>query len=489
MNRTLNLAAVDLGASSGRVMLARFADDHLTLEEAHRFPNGPVRVHDHLHWDVLRLFDEIKTGLCKAGQMAPLSSLGLDTWGVDFALLDSDDQLVGNPFHYRDPHTDGVLEQALQLVSRGTIFEHTGIQFLQFNSLFQLFAMKGSAALELTRTFLMIPDLFNFWLTGCKANEYSSATTTQFYNPRTKEYDRDLLVKLDLPTEIYPEIVPPGSNLGTLLPSVGEETGLFQIPVIAPACHDTGSAVAAMPLVSPRAAYISSGTWSLVGIETIEPVITPLSLEYNFTNEGGVDDTVRLLKNVTGLWLVQECRRNWAAQGQVYTWDEITALADEALPFGSLVDPDHPDFLKPTNMPAAIENFCICSEQPAPESHAAILRCIFESLALKYRWVLARLEEMLNYELEVIHIIGGGSQIGLLCQMTADATGKPVITGPVEATAIGNALMQAITLGYVDSLVEGRELVAQSFPLSKYQPQAADNWGETYERFTKLILN
>ncbi len=487
MNNTHNLAAVDLGASSGRVMLARFDGERLTLEEAHRFPNGPVRVGEHMHWDVLRLFDEIKTGLCKAGQIAPLSSLGLDTWGVDFALLDRDDQLVGNPFHYRDPHTNGVFKKAFALVPRDEIFEHTGIQFMQFNSLFQLFVMQDSAALERATSFLMVPDLFNFWLTGRKANEYSEATTTQFYNPRINGYDRELLTKLGLPADIYPEIVPPGTNLGPLLASVAEDAGLPQIPVIAPACHDTGSAVAAVPIVNPRAAYLSSGTWSLIGVEVPEPVITSQSLAYNFTNEGGVNGTIRLLKNVTGLWLVQECRRIWAAQGNKYTWDEIAALAEGAAPFGSLLDPDHPDFLNPADMPFAIQTYCKRTGQTVPENHAEILRCIFESLALKYHWVLACLEEMLGYELEVIHVIGGGSQNRLLCQLTADATGKRVFAGPVEATAIGNALMQAISLGFVESLPAGRELVARSFPLRTHDPKAAGGWDDVYERFNTLV--
>ncbi len=489
MSKSLNLAAIDLGASSGRVMLARFDDKHLTLEEAHRFPNGPVRVNDHLHWDVLRLFEEIKTGLAKAAKVAPLGSLGLDTWGVDFALLDRDDNLINNPFHYRDPHTNGLLEKAFEIVPQEEIFGRTGIQFMQINSLFQLLAMKGSAALENAAAFLMIPDLFNFWLTGVKANEYSNATTTQFYNPITRGYDLDLLESLGLPNQIFPEIVPSGTNLGSLLPTVAEETGLTQIPVIAPACHDTGSAVAAVPIENPRAAYISSGTWSLVGVEVPEPVITSQSLNYNFTNEGGVNGTIRLLKNVTGLWLVQECQRVWAAKGQDYTWDQITALANGATPFGPLVDPDHIDFLSPIDMPGAIQNFCTRTDQQPPESPAAILRGIFESLALKYRWVLACLEEMLGCELEVIHIIGGGSRNGLLCQLTADATGKPVIAGPVEATALGNALVQAISLGYIDSLAEGRRLVAKSFPMQTYQPRRVNGWDEAYARFTRLLAD
>jgi rhamnulokinase len=487
MAETINLAAIDLGASSGRVMLARFDGDRLTLEGAHRFHNGPVHVLDHLHWDMLRLFDEIKTGLGVAQQRAPLSSLGLDTWGVDFALLDRDDRLVCNPFHYRDPRTNGMMEAAFELVNRDEIFQRTGLQFMQLNSLFQLFSMRGSAALETARTFLMVPDLLNFWMTGRRANEYSDATTTQFYNPRSGEYDLELLSRLDLPTDIYPEIIPPGTVLGPLSPAIAGETGLGGIPVIAPACHDTGSAVAATPIANPRAAYVSSGTWSLVGVEVEEPVITPQSLAYNFTNEGGVYGTIRLLKNVAGMWLAQECKRIWTAQGQDYSWAEMTQVAAGAAPFGPLVDPDHPDFLNPADMPDAIRANCSRTGQPEPGTHAAMLRCIFESLALKYHWVVACLGEMLGYDLEVIHIIGGGSQNELLCQLTADATGVPVVAGPVEATAIGNALVQAISLGYLGSLEEGRALVARSFPLKTYQPQAAEGWDGAYERFRSLM--
>jgi rhamnulokinase len=488
MNKNLNLAAVDLGASGGRVILVRFDGDRLTLEEAHRFPNGPVRVQDHLYWDALRLFDDIKTGLGRAGQMAALSSLGLDTWGVDFALLDLEDSLVGNPFHYRDPHTNNIMPQVFDVLNRDAIFERTGLQFIQFNSLFQLYAMRGSAALRSARIFLMMPDLFNFWLTGRKANEYSAATTTQFYNPRLKGYDLDLLASLGLPTDMYPPIVPPGTVLGPLSPAVANEIDLGDVPVIAPACHDTGSAVAAVPIKNPKAAYISSGTWSLVGVEVQDPVITPECLAHNFTNEGGVYGTVRLLKNIAGMWLVQECRRSWANEGSGYTWDEMIRLASEATPFGPLVDPDHHDFLNPPDMPSAIRSACKQSGQPVPGSHATILRCIFESLALKYRRVITCLESLLGNDLEVIHIIGGGSRNKLLCQLTADATGKLVVAGPVEATAIGNALVQAISLGYLASLAEGRTLIARSFPLKTYEPRHVGGWDEAYERSGTLLL-
>ncbi len=486
MPKTLNLAAIDLGASGGRVMLARFTPDQLVLEEVHRFPNIPVRVHRHLYWDVLRLFEEIKTGLCKTGQQASVSSLGLDTWGVDFALLDRDDQLVGNPYHYRDPHTNGMLERAFQEVSREGIFERTGMQFMQINSLFQLLALRTSGALERARTFLMIPDLFNFWLTGRKCNEYTAASTTQFYNHHLGAYDLNLLSRFELPTDLYPEIVPPGTRLGSLAAEVASEIDFPQVEVIAPACHDTGSAVAAAPLDHPRAAYISSGTWSLVGVEVDYPVITPKSLAYNFTNEGGVYGTIRLLKNVAGMWLAQECRRVWVAQGQAYSWDEMTRLAESAPPFGPLVDPDHTDFLSPVDMSAAIRAYWQHTGQPATQTQAGILRCIFESLALKYRWVIESLEEILGYTIKQVHVIGGGSQNGLLCQLTADALQRPVSAGPVEATAIGNALVQAVSLGALNSLAEGRSLVRQSFPFVSYQPRSERGWEAAYERFKAL---
>jgi rhamnulokinase len=487
MMSNLNLATIDLGASSGRVMLAQFSHEQLFLEEAHRFPNGPVRVFDHLYWDVLRLFGEIKTGLAKASQMATLSSLGVDTWGVDYALLDRDDKLIDNPFHYRDSRTNGMMEQAFEMVSREEIFIRTGLQFMQLNTLYQLFSMRGSATLESARTFLMMPDLINFWLTGRKANEYSDATTTQFYNPILNGYDLDMLAQFGLPTDIYPEIIPPGTILGPVNHSIVEETGLGDIPVIAPACHDTGSAVAAVPIQIPRAAYISSGTWSLVGVEVTAPVITPQSLAYNFTNEGGVAGTIRLLKNVAAMWLVQECKRIWESQGRCYSWDEMTRAAGEAPPFGPLVDPDHQDFLNPEDMPAAIRSYCVRTGQNLPNSDSGILRCIFESLALKYRWVIHCLEDMLGYKLEIIHIIGGGSQNDLLCQLTADATGLPVIAGPVEATAIGNALVQAISLGYLDSLADGRKLVRRSFPLKEFVPHVDEGWEMAADRMASLL--
>jgi rhamnulokinase len=488
--KTLNLAAVDLGASSGRVMRARFDGRRLSLEEAHRFPNGPVRVLDSLHWDVLRLFAEIKHGLALCARPAGLDGIGLDTWGLDFGLLDRDDRLIGNPFHYRDPRTDGVPARAFKLVPREVIFEHTGIQFMQINTLYQLLAMTqaGAAALDAAHSLLLIPDLFNFWLSGHKAVEFTNVTTTQMYDQRAGDWAWPLLRRLNLPTHILPPVAPPATLLGPLLPAVAEEIGIAGgVPVIAPACHDTAAAVAAVPAASGRYAYISSGTWSLVGVELDRPVITPQSLAGNFTNEGGVAGTVRLLKNVSGLWLLQECRRVWAERGDAPTYTGLLTAAQAAEPFAALVDPDDPSFLHPADMPAAIGEYCVRAGQPAPRTPAAVARCIFESLALKYRWVIEKLEGLLDHRLETIHIVGGGAQNTLLCQLTADATGRPVIAGPVEAAALGNALVQAMALGELASLAEARRLIRESFELQRYEPRPEAGWDEAYEKLEGLI--
>ena len=488
--KNLTLAAVDLGASSGRVMRASFDGRRLSLEEAYRFPNGPVRLLGSQHWDALRLFSDIKQGLALAARPAGLDGLGLDTWGVDFGLLDRDDRLVGNPFHYRDARTDGVPERAFQRVLREEIFERTGIQVMPINTLYQLLAMveAHAAALQAAETLLMMPDLFNFWLSGQKAVEFTNATTTQMYDQRAGDWAWPLLEKLGLPTHILGPVTPPATVLGPLLASVAEELGLRAgVPVIAPACHDTGAAVAAVPAEGSRWAYISSGTWSLVGVEVAEPVINQQSLAGNFTNEGGVAGTVRLLKNVSGLWLLQECMRTWAERGEARSYDWLLAAAEAAPAFAALVDPDDPAFLHPADMPAVLAAYCARSGQAAPGSQPALARCIFESLALKYRWVLEKLEALLGYRLEVIHIVGGGAQNGLLCQLTADATGRLVIAGPVEAAALGNALAQAMALGELASLAEARALLRESCELRRYEPRAGGGWEEAYQKLETLV--
>ncbi|MCR4407120.1 MAG: rhamnulokinase [Anaerolineae bacterium] len=499
MPRPLGFLAFDLGAESGRAMLGQFDGERIQLSEVHRFPNGPVRLPDGLHWDVLHLWSEIKQGLTRAIQEhgANLVSIGLDTWGVDFGLLDRDGALISNPYHYRDSRTDGMLEEAFRRVSRAEIFEQTGIQFMQINSLYQLLSMvvHQAPALDIAETFLTMPDLFNYWLTGRKVCEFSNATTTQCYDPRQGRWAIPLLERLSIPTRIFPEIVPPGTVLGELLPSVAEEvcpewnqgSGASGPLVIAPACHDTGSAVAAVPAEGSHFAYISSGTWSLMGAEVTEPVINASSLGNNFTNEGGVARTFRLLKNIMGLWLVQECRRTWANQGDSLSYYELMRMAAEAEPLRSIVNPDDSDFLKPGDMPGRIRAFCERTGQPVPQSQGAVVRCALESLALKYRWVLERLEEILGRRLEPIHIVGGGAQNRLLNQLTADATGRQVVAGPIEATAAGNVLVQAMALGYIGSLEEGRRIVRRSFDVVTYEPAGRAEWDEAYSRFLAMV--
>jgi rhamnulokinase len=369
------------------------------------------------------------------------------------------------------------------------VFEYTGIQFMQLNALFQLYAMRDSQSplLDLARTFLTMPDLFNYWLTGRKVNEFSIATTTQFYDPRKKAWSTELLERLGLPTSILCDVIPPGTVLGDLLPEVADELAIDPIPVIAPACHDTGSAVAAVPAEEDDYAYISSGTWSLMGVEVDEPVITSQSLQYNFTNEGGVCDTIRLLKNIMGLWLVQECRREWAREGKAYDYAALARMAAEAPAFGPILDVDAHPFLAPGGMPDKIRQFCADTGQEVPESKGAILRCALESLALRYRWVLERLEDMMGRTIKVVHIIGGGMQNELLCQFAADAMQRPVVAGPIEATAMGNMLMQALAMGHIDSLAQGREIIRQSFEMRAYEPGNGAPWAEAYGRYLDLL--
>jgi rhamnulokinase len=490
MPKTLDLLAFDLGAESGRAVLGRFDGDRLRLSELHRFANEPVRLPDGLHWDVLRLFAEVKRGLalCAEKHGRP-ASVGVDTWGVDFALLDREGTLLGNPYHYRDGRTEGMIDEACRRVPREEIFERTGIQFMRTNALYQLLSMAlaRSPLLEVAETFLTMPDLFNHWLSGRTVCEFTNATTTQCYDPRAGGWATSLLERLGIPSHFFPEVVPPGTVLGPLVPSVAEETGLGDMPVVAPACHDTASAVAAVPASEEDWAYISSGTWSLVGAEVREPIITPESLASNFTNEGGVAGTFRLLKNVAGLWLVQECRRAWARQGEEYSYDELTRMAEAAPPFPAFIDPDDPLFFDPPDMPRAIADYCLRSGQTPPQDRGSIVRCALEGLALKCRWVLDRIEKMQPRPIRVIHVIGGGSRNRALCQFTADASGRPVIAGPAEATAIGNILVQALALGHLSSLEEGRALVRRSFELPTYEPQRSTAWDETYARFLSVL--
>lgn len=492
MTATTNMLAFDLGAESGRGLLGRFDGRHLRLEEVRRFANGPVTVLDRLHWDVLRLWQEMLTTLGQAAaDFGNLGSVGVDTWGVDFALLGRDDTLLGNPRHYRDPHTENIMAEAFRRVSSAEIFGQTGIQFMRFNTIFQLLALQRdrSPLLEVADSLLFMPDLFHFWLSGVKANEYTDASTSQLVDPVKRTWARDLLGRFALPDRILGTLLPPGSLLGPLRARVAASCGLERIPVIAPASHDTAAAVAAVPAQGQSWAYISSGTWSLMGVEISSPQLGEPVRKYNFTNEGGCDGTVRLLKNIMGLWLVQECRRTWDKQGRTHSYEELMGLAEQAPPFASLVNPDDHSFILPASMPVALGDFCRQTGQPVPLDAGAVVRCALESLALRYRWVLEKLEELVGTKIETIHVVGGGSQNTLLCQLTADACNRPVVAGPVEATAIGNVLVQAIGLRLLGSLAEAREVVRHSFDVRTYSPQHPDIWHEPYQRFLGYLTS
>jgi rhamnulokinase len=497
MSRSANFLAFDLGAESGRAVIGHFDGDRLHLEELHRFPNGPVQVLDSLHWDVLNLWTEIKHGLSLAAKAygERLASIGLDTWGVDFGLLAADDTLLGNPYHYRDSRTDGIMDEAFKIVPRSEIYEATGIQFMQLNSLYQLLAMvqAGSPALDAARTFLTMPDLFNFWLSGRKANEFTIATTSQCYDPRARDWARGVLDKLGIPSSIFGEVIRPGTVLGPLRSSVAHKTGCAAIPVVATAGHDTASAVAAVPTSGDDYIYLSSGTWSLMGVETEYPIITHRSLAYDFTNEGGVNDTFRFLKNIMGLWLVQECRREWSQSGKTYSYGELSRMAaavpttEHQKPGASgLVSLSGSRFLAPGDMVSRIQAFCHETRQPVPETKGEVIRCILESLALEYRQVAEKLDDMVGHYLPVIHVLGGGSQNRLLNQFAADATGRTIVAGPVEATAIGNILVQALALGHIATLSEARDLVRRSFDVDTYEPRNTAAWDEAYTRYLRL---
>ena len=485
-----NFLAIDLGAESGRAICGAFDGERLTLSEVHRFANSPVRLPDGLHWDVLRLWSEIKESIGRAAHSdQPPVSVGLDTWGVDFGLLDRTGTLLSNPYHYRDSRTDTMVDEAFRRMPRDKIFDATGIQFMPINTLYQLLSMvvADSPVLRAADRLLTMPDLFNYWLSGQQAGEFSIATTTQCYDPRGRDWARSLLTSMGIPAHIFPPLIAPGTVLGLLQGAVAEDTRATGLQVIAPACHDTGSAVAAVPSANEHFAWISSGTWSIMGTNVPEPIINADSLNNNFTNEGGVGGQYRFSKNILGLWLIQESRRTWAAGGQSLSYAELTDMAAQSEPFAAIIDPDYADFLKPGDMPARIRSFCVRTGQCAPASPGAIVRCALESLALKYRWILAKIEAMIGYRLEPIHIIGGGTQNRLLNQFTADATGRRVITGPIEATAIGNLLTQAVALGDIGSFEEARSVVKQSFTPEVYEPKSSTGWAEAYQKLLTVM--
>jgi rhamnulokinase len=479
--------AFDLGAESGRAILGRLHSGRLSIEEIGRFRNEPVINNGSLHWDVRRLWGQMKSALHSVGSQGVnrLDGIGVDTWGVDYALLGENGALLENPFHYRDTRTDGVMERALKILTPKMVYGITGIQFLPFNTLYQLYAtqLQTPRKLETVKHFVTVPDLFHFWLTGEIVCERTNASTTQFLDVHEREWSVGILHKLGIPTHMLPPLVDAGTNLGNLLPEVANGVdALSGTSVIAPACHDTGSAFAAV-YSGKDAALISSGTWSLLGTELSSPIVTDEALRLNFTNEGGVGGTVRLLKNICGLWLLERCRKDWQSEGKSIEYQELLAQAGAEPRLEHLVNPDDNSFVLPQHMPQAIAAFCAKSGQSAPIGAGQVTRTILESLALKYRQVLESLESLVGTKFQEIRVVGGGSRIDLLNQCTADATGRRVLAGPVEATALGNLAMQMVAMGAVASLSGARELVAASFPARIFEPKDTAPWEEAYQRF------
>ncbi len=482
----MNYLACDLGAESGRLILGSLTNGRLTLEELHRFPNTPVKSGQSLHWDIPKLFEEVTVALKKAAQRRlPIASISTDSWGVDYLLYGADGALISPTFHYRDARTARGVTTAYAKTDWPTIFAETGIQFMALNTIFQL-AAETPERLKAAQQLLLIADAFNYFMSGNAKAEVSLASTSQLYNPQTKTWSKRLLKALQLPEELFPAIVPSGTRLGPLKPALARETGLANVEVIASCSHDTGAAVAAVPAQGERWAYLSSGTWSLMGVELPQPLISDACRELNFTNEIGFGDTVRLLKNIIGLWLVQECRRHWAKEGREYDYATLTQLAADAPPFVSLINPADPRFVSPDDMPAKIAAYCTENGQPVPATPGAMVRCALESLALLYRRTLLQIEQLAGHKIERLHIVGGGSRNALLNQFAANALQIPVLAGPVEATAAGNILVQAIALRELPSLSAARDLMRASSELSQVKPQDAKVWEGAYARFLKL---
>ena len=482
---TAQFLAFDLGAESGRAMLGTLDHGVLGVREIHRFVNEPVRQNGSLQWDILHLWQEMRRALELNG--ARLDSIGVDSWGVDYALIGERGDLLENPYHYRDGRTAGAMEAVFERVCRERIYAITGIQFLPINTIYQLFAACRATPklIDAARALVTIPDLLNYWLTGALTAEYTVATTTQFIDARTRTWARRMLEEIGLPTRLLQPLVEPGTIIGPLQPSVS--TNFAGTPVVAPACHDTASAVASLS-ANGTTAFLSSGTWSLLGTEVDAPVINANALALNFTNEGGVCGTTRLLKNIGGLWLLQACRVHWRSHGQDLPYEMlVSGAADERLAFRSLIDPDYPPFMNPADMPATIAGYCRMTGQPEPDSPTAFARTILESLAFKYRAVLESLEALTGRRFDELRIVGGGARNPLLKQWTANATGRTVTAGPAEATALGNIGLQMMATGAVGSLAEAREVIDRSFPVERFDPIDADRWDAEYRRFQQYV--
>ena len=486
MSEAKKYIAVDLGAESGRVMLGSVSADKLALEEVHRFSNGPLEEAGTLRWDFERLLSEIKAGIGKAVKQAGsgVSGIGVDSWGVDFGLLDAEGKLIEKPYHYRDSRTNAMMDKAFELMGKRKIYESTGIQFMQLNSLYQVLAMRlaNSEALSKTKQLIFIGDLFSYFLCGQAFGEYSLASTSQMMDMKTGRWSKAIFDELSLPIEIMPDIVETGTVVGKLTKPIADELGCDQIPVIATASHDTASAVAAVPAEQDNNwAYLSSGTWSLMGVEVSRAIVNDKTFKYEFTNEGGVENTIRLLKNIMGLWLMQECRRQWQREGVELSYPEMTDMAQKAEPFARHIEVDYSGFLAPGDMPERINSYLAETGQKTIDDKGQMMRVILESLALKYRVVMERLEDITGQTIECLHIVGGGIQNELLCQFTANAIGKKVVAGPIEATASGNLLIQAKAAGQIKTLAELRKIVRNSFELKEYKPQEASLWEEQYK--------
>jgi rhamnulokinase len=482
-------AAVDLGAQSGRVAVGRFDGERMSVREVHRFPNVPVRAGGTLQWDVLRLHGDVLDGLRAAHREAgPVDAVGVDSWGVDFGLVDRDGRLLQNPVHYRDARRARASEDVLERITARELYERTGIQLMPINTVFALGGMAADheRVLDVADTLLLIPDVFHLWLCGARSTEHTNASTTQCLDARTGAWATDLLERIDVPSGLMPDVVPPATRLGRLRDDVADDTGLGAAEVVAGATHDTGSAVAAVPLRGAASAYISAGTWSLVGVEVREPVITEAAFAANLTNEGGVEGTFRLLRNVTGLWLVEECRRTWEREGRIHSFDELVALAAAAPALRCFIEPNDPVFAEPGDMPGRIRAACARTGQDEPVEPGEVVRCILESLALKHAQVVALLAEVTGTTPETIHVVGGGARNELLCRWTANAAGIPVECGPEEATLLGNLLVQAIALGELSSLAEARQVVAASEASTTFEPEGAESWREARARFAEV---
>ncbi len=481
--------AIDLGAESGRLIVGILRDRRLAIEEVHRFINRPVNILGRLYWNVTQMFQDIKDGLVKAfSKYKDIESIGIDTWGVDFGLITKEGYLAGIPVCYRDHRTDGILEKAFEVMPKEKIYQLTGIQIMQINTLFQLYSMilENSSLFNSAYKLLFMPDLFNFMLTGEMKTEFSIATTSQIYNPIKDRWEEEILEKFGIRKDLMPEVLPPGTVIGNLNKGIEEELGVKNISVIVPCEHDTGCAVVGVPGEGDDWAYISSGTWSLMGVELKSPIINNESLRANFTNEGGYNKTFRFLKNIMGLWLLQRVKREWAKEGEDLSYTEITRLAEEEKPFQYFINPDDVSFLNPLNMIKAIQDYCKKTGQRVPDRKGEIARCILESLAFRYKDVFTDLERILNKKIKVLHIVGGGSQNQLLSQFTADVLGVPVITGPIEATALGNIVVQAITKGAIEDIVEARKIIKDSSEMKVYQPQNAEEWLRNYEKYKEI---